>query len=335
MNWVKFFFIYFNFVLDLESIPRPLQNQPGSCFLANRSNTTKVSGDPTYSDQPCKREEFPERFGRPGYIDYPAVNYEKDYMSSSSSPYQQIGPSYSPYNTRNNVMLTPPMSPIVMSSMRNSVISQNVSSMAASSNAHAQTLPSYQNGDLSYFDHVGQNGGKGYQTSLRTGGYFAPYSSYYTPSVLYPNYTNIPYYSGREGHMGSYSGVEQDESYYRSCAVGSKGPGSTMEIQEGTLALHGQSYGTYPSHAPQGGKHWLNMAVITGNRQWWRYGGGGGDCTQKWFAPLVNRKYLIGEKIDEFMYIFPHETILPILLPPSVKIMVAPLETEELLPHVS
>ncbi|PIK62355.1 putative DNA-binding protein RFX6 [Apostichopus japonicus] len=213
---------------ELDNIPRPLQNQPGSCFLANRTAPSKIHSEDTNDVTNCKREDYSERYNREGLMEYQSMSYDKD-LPGAMTPYQQHAINNGSYPSRSS-MLTPPMSPIVMSSMRNSVISQNYNMMPPSSNVHTQPLA---NSDL-YFDQSG----KSYQPSFRSGSYFGPYSSYYPPSVLYSSYSNLPYYS-RDGSSGPYGPMDptQDDVYYRSCAVGTKGTGATMEIQEGANGL--------------------------------------------------------------------------------------------------
>lgn len=186
-------------------------------------------------------------------MEYQPVAYDKD-LPGTITPYQQHAINNGGYPSRSS-MLTPPMSPIIMSSMRGSVISQNYNMMPPSTgNGHSQPLT---NGDL-YFDQSG----KGYQPSYRSGSYFGPYSSYYPPSVLYSGYSNLSYYS-RDGSSTPYGPMDhtQEDVYYRSCALGTKGTGATMEIQEGANGL-GQCLDGYNSAAA--GK-WLQTLITFEN----------------------------------------------------------------------
>ncbi|XP_071795529.1 DNA-binding protein RFX6-like isoform X2 [Asterias amurensis] len=229
-------------VADPNNPQRPLSNQPGTCFLANRNMSRTTQG---YPDQSVKREDYTERFVPGTYPGHTVItSAEKDSYSIPGHYGTQPSMPSPGSAARSNAMLTPPISPIVVNPMRNSVINQGHVTSRNPPAPAALVPPAMHHGAYPYLSHVGQN--QDPYSSSRSQSYLGPYqgSGCYPPAMFHSNYAPTAYHTKNDVEpTPPYPYMEpqyRDESYYTSCAMGSSHHVEGGVIQS-TGSVHGSS----------------------------------------------------------------------------------------------
>ncbi|XP_072016199.1 DNA-binding protein RFX6-like [Amphiura filiformis] len=198
---------------------RPLSNQPGTCFLANRnSNLQKQQSNADPSG--IKREEYYDRFAIPGYGNH-VINGDGNSQYAMSTQYGAQSSTLTPLNGArgNSMMLTPPISPIVVNPIRNTNMNQGQRvGLTSLDGTNHQTLMHQSSGhSYPYLSHLGQTDSYPPPSRQYLSGYQGSYpfrSSYNTsPFAKSDSDVSTPMYP--------FSDADQyrDNGYYNSCAM--------------------------------------------------------------------------------------------------------------------
>ncbi|XP_038053265.1 DNA-binding protein RFX6-like isoform X2 [Patiria miniata] len=232
-------------VADPNNPQRPLSNQPGTCFLANRNNIMSRPNQGFSDQSPVKREDYVERYPGGTYTGHTVIAEKDSYTIPGHYGTQPSMPSPGSA-ARSNAMLTPPISPIVVNPMRNSVINQGHVGVNARNPTNPSSLvpPAMHHGAYPYLGHVGQN--QDPYSSGRAQGYLGPYQGggCYPPAMFHSNYSPAAYHSKNDADAAPtypYADPQyRDDGYYNSCAMGT---GHHVEggVIQATGAVHGSS----------------------------------------------------------------------------------------------